>query len=144
MHFRQAWQVRLPDYSHGTLAHAGNRLLTVIAGERLSCYREDGTPAWSRPVDAEMTGSLPTARGSVYVDASTILRVDIETGRVLAWRDVEPEYPYISLNDDEDLLMFSAEMPWRLFGLESRNARDAFRGARQRLLSPTSRNDLRV
>ena len=44
MHFRQAWQVRLPDYSHGTLAHAGNRLLTVIAGKRLSCYREDGTP----------------------------------------------------------------------------------------------------
>ena len=118
MHFRQLWQVRLPDYSHGTLAHAGNRLLTVIAGQRLSCYREDGTPAWSRPVDAAMTGSLPAARGSVYVDAATILRVDIETGRVLAWRDVEPEYPYISLNEDEDLLRFSAQMPLRLFGLD--------------------------
>ena len=124
--------MRLPDYSHGTLAHAGNRLLTVIAGQRLACYREDGTPAWSRRVDAAMSGTLPTARGCVYVDATPILRVDIETGRVLAWRDVEPEYPDISLNEDEDLLLFSAETPLAPVRARSRDARDAVRGARQR------------
>ena len=127
MHLRQAWNLRLPGYSHGTLAHAGNRLLTVIAGERLSCYLTDGTPAWSRRVDAQLTGALPTARGSVYVDGSTILRVDIETGRVLAWRDVEPEYPYISVPEDHDLLLLPAEMPSRLFGSISRRSRRVWR-----------------
>jgi len=116
MHLRQAWTVRLPGYSHGALAHAGNRLLTVVGGERLCCYVADGTLAWSRRVDASLIAALPTARGSVYVEASTILRVDIETGRVLAWRDVEPEYPNISV--DEDLLLFPAEMPSRLFALD--------------------------
>ena len=116
MHLRQDWSVRLSGYSQGALAHAANRLLTVVGRERLFCYLADGTLAWSRPVDASLIAALPTARGSVYVEAPTILRVDIETGRVLAWRDVEPEYPNISV--DEDLLLFPAEMPSRLFALD--------------------------
>jgi hypothetical protein len=62
-----------------------------------------------------LTG-LAAAGGSVYVGGPTILRVDVETGRVLAWRDVEPEYAYPRAQ--EGLLVFEAELPARVIGLD--------------------------
>jgi outer membrane protein assembly factor BamB len=115
LRFRQIWHRRLADYSQGGLALENGRLLTVVGQDRLECYRTDGTLAWSRRVESSMP-MLPSTRGSVYVDGSTILRIDVTTGEVLAWREVEESFPHLFIKDD--MLTFSTEMPNRVVALD--------------------------
>jgi outer membrane protein assembly factor BamB len=93
------WTKTLRDYAHHSLTVSDDRIILREGHDRLLCLMPSGRVAWQREMRGghDVWGTLHHIAGSVYADEQPVLRIDAQTGRIMASRDLGP-WPYLGVS----------------------------------------------
>ena len=108
MPIERIWQIRLPSYANAsTHVTSDGRILYLLGKDELYCLLPNRQVAWKRRVQARSVDGLFVRGRNAYVAGPTLLRLDVDSGSVLARRDIVDELPLMRL-DDEGLTLYQS------------------------------------